>query len=135
MKNSKTKILLFAFLTFCLFNLMFALPVQADLLDNITNNLDSFNQQANLPGNENSDLPDVLVRIINLVLGLLGLVFVILIIYGGFVYMTAGGKSENTTKAITIIRNSVIGIAIILLSWAIYNFVIINILNAINGVV
>ncbi len=57
-------------------------------------------------------------------LGLLGAVFVVLMIYAGFLYMTAQGNEDQVEKAKTIIKNAVIGVVIISLAYAITNFVI-----------
>lgn len=57
-------------------------------------------------------------------LALLGILFVSYTIYGGFLWMTAGGNEERVTKAKSIIRNGVIGLIIILSAAAIYAFVI-----------
>jgi hypothetical protein len=44
--------------------------------------------------------------------------------------MTSGGDSANTDKAKTLLRNAVIGLVIVLSSWAITRYVIENLLNA-----
>ncbi len=77
-------------------------------------------------------------RIINVALGLLGIIFLGLVIYAGFLWMTSGGNSENTEKAKTLLRNAVIGLIIILSSWAITRYVLTNLLNATregNGII
>lgn len=60
---------------------------------------------------------------IGAVLSLLGVVFIILIIYGGFLWMTDQGNEEQVTKAKTIIRNSIIGLIIVVSAYAIYKVV------------
>lgn len=71
----------------------------------------------------NSDIRLTAARIIRVVLELLGLVFLILIIYAGFKWMTAGGDEEKITDAKKLLANSVIGLIIILAAWSIANFV------------
>ena len=61
--------------------------------------------------------------IIRYALGLLGFVFLLLTIYAGFLWMTAGGEEGNIEKAKGILTASTIGLAIILLSYAITVFV------------
>lgn len=68
------------------------------------------------------DLKEVVRSIINTILGLLGFIVVIFIIYAGILYVTDGGSGENLDKAKNIIKNSIIGIVIILASFAIVNF-------------
>jgi hypothetical protein len=52
--------------------------------------------------------------IVKYILSFLGVIFIILIIYGGFLWMTAAGDSEQIDKAKDIIKSSVIGLVIIL---------------------
>jgi TRAP-type C4-dicarboxylate transport system permease small subunit len=70
-----------------------------------------------------ADLKDTVLNVIRLVLGLMTLVAVVLIIYGGFTWLTAAGNEENVEKAKKIISAAVIGLIIILLAWAIVIFV------------
>jgi Zn-dependent protease with chaperone function len=67
---------------------------------------------------------DSVVGIINILLGLLGLIAVIIILMGGFKWMTAGGNDEKVTEARKLIFSGIIGLAIILSAWAIARFVI-----------
>ena len=71
----------------------------------------------------NADLKETVLNIIRLVLGLMTLIAVVLIIYGGFVWLTAAGNEENVEKAKKIISAAVIGLIVILLAWAIVIFV------------
>jgi hypothetical protein len=53
--------------------------------------------------------------------------------YGGFLWMTAGGDMGKVKEATAIIRNAVIGLVIIAASYAIANFVITQIATATSG--
>lgn len=70
-----------------------------------------------------ADLKDTVLNILNLVLGLLSLVAVIMIIIGGFTWLTAGGNEEKVDRAKKIISAAVIGLIIVLLAWAVVIFV------------
>ena len=70
-----------------------------------------------------ADLKDTVVNIIQWVLGILALVAVVMIIIGGFQWMTASGSEERIEKAKKIISSAVIGLIIVLLAWAIVIFV------------
>lgn len=70
-----------------------------------------------------ADLKTTVLNIIRLVLGLMTLIAVVLVIYGGFVWLTAAGNEENVEKAKKIISAAVIGLIVILLAWAIVIFV------------
>lgn len=80
-----------------------------DLPDNIAN-----------AGGGNT-LRGIVLMAINFILGFVGLIAVIMMIYGGFVLLTAAGDTDATSKAKNIILFAVIGIIIILFSFAIVN--------------
>ncbi|MDP2944468.1 MAG: pilin [bacterium] len=74
----------------------------------------------------------VIGRIINMVLGFLGVIAVGIILLGGFKWMTAGGNEEKTGEAKKLLGAGVIGLVIILSSWAIATFVINSLNTAVN---
>ncbi|MEK7516420.1 MAG: Ig-like domain-containing protein, partial [Patescibacteria group bacterium] len=76
------------------------------------------------------DVRVLVARIIRTALGLLGLVAVVIVLYGGFVWMTAGGDESKITQAKQIIVNGVIGLAIIVSAFAIASFVIRSLVSA-----
>ncbi len=63
-------------------------------------------------------------KIVNWALSFLGFIAVLLIIYAGFLYITAAGESEKADKSKKIITYTIIGIIIILGSYAIVNTVL-----------
>ncbi len=69
------------------------------------------------------DLHDIVINILNVLFTFLGIVMVFLIMYGGYRWMTAGGKEAQVVEAKKYIRNAIIGIIIILASYAITTFV------------
>ncbi len=79
------------------------------------------------------DPKSAIVNIINIVLGFLGLIAVIIIIYGGFVWMMSGGESEKIDKAKKILKNGLIGLVIILLSWGIATYIFSKIIEIGGG--
>jgi len=67
----------------------------------------------------------VLVRtIVDYFLAFLGFLATIMIIYGGILYVTAAGNQENADKGKKLIMYAVVGIIIILLSYAIVSTVL-----------
>ncbi len=62
--------------------------------------------------------------IIQPVLGITGLLFLLLTIYAGFLWMTAGGDPSRVKKAKDILLAAVIGTAIMALAYVITNAVI-----------
>ena len=73
-------------------------------------------------------------RIINVALGLLGIIAVVIILIGGFKWMTAGGNETGAEEAKKIITSGVIGLAIILSAYAIARFVLGSLTSATTGV-
>jgi hypothetical protein len=69
-----------------------------------------------------SDVPTIVGGLINVVLGLTGILFIFLLVYGGILYLTAGGVDDNVKKAKKLISNAVIGIIIIVAAYAITSF-------------
>lgn len=69
-----------------------------------------------------TDVRDLIQTILNYLLGFLGLISVIMIIYAGFLYVTSATNEENVGKAKNIILYAIVGIVIILASAAIVNF-------------
>lgn len=61
--------------------------------------------------------------VIQAILALLGVIFLILTIYGGIIWMTAAGNDQRIDKAKKIIINSVIGLVIIVSAYAITAFI------------
>jgi len=77
-----------------------------------------------LSGGQDTDLRQTIGRLINVVLGFLGIIAVIIVLIGGFKYMLSGGSEDKTAEARKMIVAGVIGLAIILSAWAITTFVI-----------
>jgi len=70
------------------------------------------------------DIRVTIARIIRAALGFLGIIAVGIMLYGGYVYMTAGGSEEKVATAKKILINGTIGLAIIMSSFAITHFVL-----------
>ena len=63
-------------------------------------------------------------NIITAVLGLVGVIALGVILYGGFRWMTAAGNEEAVGEAKKIITAGVIGLIIVIVAWAVVSFVI-----------
>jgi len=110
------KITFLVFTVFCLF--YFILPVQAQTLGN--EELINFGEAA---GYGEAPLPQVIGNIVKIGLSLLGLIAVIIMIAGGFIWMTSGGVADKVTKAKKIISSGLIGLLIIVFAYAIVSFI------------
>ncbi len=89
--------------------------------------LDEVNAEAGL-GDE--ELTTTLGAVINVVLSLLGIILLIIIIYAGFMWMTAGGDTGKVEKAKSWLINAVIGMILVLAAYAISSFVITELAGA-----
>ncbi len=72
----------------------------------------------------------IIARIIRVVIGVLGILSVLIVLYGGFTWMTAAGNEEKLERAKKILIRGVIGLAIILLSFAIASFILSALISA-----
>lgn len=81
-------------------------------------------QYGNTFGLGTADLESTVIKIVQWVLAFLSLIAVVMILYGGFVWMTAGGNEDKVSTAKKTISAAVIGLIVILLAWAIVTFVL-----------
>lgn len=84
-------------------------------------------------GYSTRDLRSVVGSIIKTVLGFLGVVAIIIILIGGFKWMTAGGSDEKVGEAKKWLISGIIGLGIILAAYAITTFVIESLVSATVG--
>ena len=73
---------------------------------------------------KNDSADQTITRVINAILGVLGMIAVIMIIIGGIRYTTSNGDSGSVKSAKDTILYSVIGLVVAILSFAIVNFVL-----------
>jgi len=78
------------------------------------------------------DLTAVVARIIRAILGFLGIVAVVIILIGGFLWMISGGDDTKVAKARNYIIMGIIGLAFVLAAYAIASFVITALVGAVT---
>ncbi len=76
------------------------------------------------------NLSETVGKIIRIILGLLGIIFLGLTVYAGALWMTAAGEEEKVTAAMGILKMAVIGLIIILASYSLSYFVLDKIFEA-----
>ncbi|MCL5795056.1 MAG: hypothetical protein M1338_01735 [Patescibacteria group bacterium] len=76
------------------------------------------------------DLREGIMNVVNVLMGFLGIIAIIIILWGGFKWMTAGGNEEKVGEAKKIITAGIIGLIIIFISYAIATFVISQLITA-----
>ncbi len=84
---------------------------------------DSIPIVSQLSGGQTS-LRGIILTVVNFFLTFLGLLTVVMVIYGGFLYVSAAGNEDNVGKAKKILLFSVIGIVIIVASFAFVNTIL-----------
>jgi len=75
-------------------------------------------------GLKNPGIPRLIASILRAVLGFVGTLFLVLMIYAGFLWMTARGDAKKVDQAKQLITSAIIGIILIAASYAITGFVI-----------
>lgn len=104
-----------------------ALPViaQGSLQEDIQGGLKDLGTGAGIASSvKDNSLPAIVGKIINVFLSILGVLFVVLMVYGGYTWMTSFGNSQKVDKAKELIVDAVIGLIIILAAYAIAGFVV-----------
>ena len=81
------------------------------------------------PAQASSKLDDTIREVINVLSVAVGLVAIIMIIIGGFRYVTSGGKQESVASAKNTILYAVIGLVIVALAQVIVRFVLFHTIN------
>ncbi|HLD00006.1 MAG TPA: hypothetical protein VJC11_03535 [Patescibacteria group bacterium] len=88
-------------------------------------------ETGNAAGFQETDVAVVVGKIIQTALSLLGIIVLIFLVYGGFLWMMSGGNEQTVKKAKDIILNAAIGLIIVLAAYAITNFIVVNIYEAV----
>lgn len=74
-------------------------------------------------GVEQRDISSIVGTVIQAALLLTGIIFLVLMVYGGFLWMTARGNDDQVTKARNVIISAIIGIVVVVSAYAITTFV------------
>ncbi|MBI5732119.1 MAG: hypothetical protein HY982_02040 [Candidatus Magasanikbacteria bacterium] len=110
------------FWLFLLANLFLALFAQAQ---NFKNAMGEAEVAAGGAGvTKSGELEDYLAKMVGIALSIIGILFLALMIYGGYVWMLAKGDESEAKKAQGIITMGAIGMVIVILAYAISRFVI-----------
>lgn len=71
-----------------------------------------------------SDIPSLIGKVINAVLGIVGSLALVMFIYGGVIWMTASGNEQSVTKGKNILMWAALGLVVIFSSYALTRFII-----------
>lgn len=72
-------------------------------------------------------------RIVFIFFGLLGIIAVVLMIYAGFLWLTAGGEENKAKQGTTLMFQAVVGLIIILAAYTVTYFVLYMLTTAISA--
>lgn len=69
-------------------------------------------------------LPDLVAKILKALLTFAGVIVVVAIVYGGYLYIAAAGNEEQAEKGKAALINSTIGLVIVMLAYALVNILV-----------
>jgi len=75
-------------------------------------------------GGQANDIPVLVGSIIKYVSGILGVLALVMFIYGGLMWMTSGGASDKIKKGRDTLVWAVLGLALIFFSYALLDFIL-----------
>lgn len=78
----------------------------------------------NTEGRKADALTNIIERIINILLFIIGVIAVIMIIVGGIRYTTSNGDSAQLTSAKNTILYSIVGVVVAIMAYAIVNWIV-----------
>jgi len=124
-KQFKLKVIRYFIIFFIIF--VFLVNFNSCLAQNLK---DAFGKPLqDLGSNAGYNITDVSIEkmmglIIQVVLSFLGVIFLALMIYGGYIWMLARGNEQDVEKAKEIIRAAIIGLIIVVAAYAISFFIV-----------
>lgn len=86
---------------------------------NAATTLGGLNETAGRAGYEESDAVKIGGNVLNVILSFVGVLFLIVMIAGGFMWMTAGGKVAQVDTAKKLLVTGIIGLIIVVSAYAI----------------
>ena len=78
----------------------------------------------NTPSNLVNGDSSIIKRAINIMLFTVGVLSVVMLIFGGFRYVISGGKKESVTNAKNTILYAIVGLLVAVFAYAIINFIL-----------
>jgi hypothetical protein len=77
-----------------------------------------------------TDIRTIAVRIINVTMQLLSVIIIVLMLYSGYQWMMAAGNEKQVTEAQARLKNAVIGLVLVLVSWGVSTFIFTYLIKA-----
>jgi hypothetical protein len=107
--------------------ILISLMVLAPSMASAQTNLDSWGYNDFSESNialGSKDLKETIGGVINIILGFLGILTTLIILMGGFKWMTSQGNTEKVDEAKKLIGAGIVGLVIILTAYAVSRFVL-----------
>lgn len=104
-------------------SVVLALPLSVFAQGNINNAVSNLGKLGKKAGTTETDISNVVGKAINAALTLVGITFLILMVYAGYLWMTARGEEAPIENAKKIVRAAIIGIVLVMSAYAITFFV------------
>ena len=128
MNNSRLSFLYGFILALVSVGLIVAIPVFAQGVD-----LKEFAQNAGFATGPSIQV--IIARLIRTAISFVGIIAVVMIVYAGFLYMTAAGNTKRLETAKNILRQAIVGLIIVLASFGIVQFIIGKLVETTGGCV
>ncbi len=125
LKNKKIITLIFLFSLFIGLNNVVPVSAALDIGMDRVKNIELAESDA--------DPRDMMINVIKYFMTFLGIIAVCMILYGGYMWMTATGNEDKVSKAKQIIVAGLIGMVIILSAYMIVNFILDTSSTFLNG--
>ncbi len=71
----------------------------------------------------NNNIGTIAGTVIGVFISILGVIFIVLIVFAGYEYMMARGEEEKVKKSLATIRQAIIGLIITISAYAIWKFI------------
>jgi len=81
-----------------------------------------------------TDIRTGVMSVIRVLLGFLGIIAIVIVLYGGFVWLTSAGNEEKVGQAKKILSAGIIGLIIIFVSYTLAQFVVTQIMTATGAI-
>lgn len=80
-------------------------------------------------GSKPRDIRYIIANMVRVALGFIGIILLVLTLYAGFLWFSARGNEDQVSQAKAILRNAVIGLIVITLSYSVTLFVFRSVFN------
>src|SRR3972149_12006875 len=130
MKHIIIRVIFASLITFTVLLSFNPLPALALVSDQVQQGADAAANATGTPADADKTLTETAARVINILSITVAVIAVIMIIVGGFRYVTSGGKQESVTGAKNTILYGLIGLVIVAGAQSIVNFVLKNLVDA-----